>query len=217
LKNPHIKQHEGKLHVGLYVRIENFGISNKSEKSYEKGDMPVVLKVQSTTSILGIEGSNTEFIPKFFHIDSISEFRKRSHEQWAIAMIAACVIGIRAAYGHFHQFIIVDGYTDSDNDIIALGPHFQKEYNQIVEPFNSGQCVMVLFENIAINPTRDRYLCTDANTIISTVVDTFVQLQLQIIHNKLCTKAQISSREVCISLPSTSFLLVTAASSYYGL
>jgi hypothetical protein len=128
--------------------------------------------------------------------------------------IAACIIGIRGAYGHFHQLIIADGDSNSDNDIIALGPHFQKEYNQIVEAFNSGQCVMVLFKNIAISPTRDRYLCTDASTIISTVVDTFVQLQLQTIHNKLCTQAQTSSRKVCISLPSTSFLLVTVASSY---
>jgi hypothetical protein len=138
VRNPHIEQHEGKLHVGSYVRIENFGVSNKSEKSYEKGDMPVVLKVQSTTSVLGIEGSNIEFFPKFFHTDSISEFRKRSHERWAMATIAVCIIGIRGAYGRFHQLIIVDGYNDSDNDIITLGPHFQKEYNQIVEAFNSG-------------------------------------------------------------------------------
>jgi hypothetical protein len=126
-----LKQHEGKLHVGSSVRIENFGVSNKSEKSYEKGDMPVVLKVQSTTSVLGIEGSNTEFFPKFFHTDSISEFRKRSHEQWAMTTIVVCVIGIRGAYGRFHQFIIADGYSDNDNNIIALGHHFQKEYNKL--------------------------------------------------------------------------------------
>jgi hypothetical protein len=132
-----------------------------------------------------------------------------------MATIAACIIGIRGTYGRFHQLITVDGYSDSNNDIIALGPHFQKEYNQIVEAFNSGQCVMVLFKNIAISPTRNRYLCTDASTIISTVVDTFVQLQLQTIHNKLCTQAQPLSWEVCISLPSTSFFLVTVASSYF--
>jgi hypothetical protein len=213
LRNPHIEQHEGKLHVGSYVRIENFGVSNKSEKSYEKGDMPVVLKVQSTTSVLGIEGSNTEFIPKFFHTDSIAEFRKRSHEQWAMATIAVCVIGIRGAYGRFNQLIIADGDNDNDNDIIALGPHFQKEYNQIVEAFNSGQCVMVLFKNITISSTGDRYLRTDPSTIISTVIDTFAQLQLQAIHNKLCTQAQTSSREVCYHLYHF-FYLVTAASSY---
>jgi hypothetical protein len=89
-----------------------------SQKSYEKGDMLVVLKVQSTISVLGIEGSNTEFIPKFFHTDSIAEFRKRSHEQWTMATIVVCIIGIRGAYGRFNQLIIVDG--DNDNDIIAF-------------------------------------------------------------------------------------------------
>jgi hypothetical protein len=93
-----------------------------------------------------------------------------------MATIVVCVIGIRGAYGRFHQLNITDGYSDSDNDIIALGPHFQKECNQIVEGFNSGQCVMILFKNIAISPTGDRYLRTDVSTIISTIVDTFVQL-----------------------------------------
>ena len=142
------------------------------ENTHKKDDMLVVLKVQSMTSILGIKGSNTEFI----HIDSIVEFYKRSHKHGAMATIAACVIGIRSTYGCFQQLIIADGYSDSDIDIIAFGPHFQKKYNQIVEAFNSSQCIMVLFKNIAISPTRDRYLRTDANTIISTVVDTFVQL-----------------------------------------
>jgi hypothetical protein len=94
-----------------------------------------------------------------------------------MATIVVCVIGIRGAYGRFNQLIIADGDNDNDNDIITLGPHFQKEYNQIVEAFNSGQCVMVLFKNITISYTGDRYLCTDPSTIISTVVDTFVQLQ----------------------------------------
>jgi hypothetical protein len=77
-------------------------VSSKSEKSYEKGDMPVVLKVQSTTSVLVIEDSENEFILKFFHTNSISEFRKRSHEQWATTTIAACVIGIKGTYGRFY-------------------------------------------------------------------------------------------------------------------
>jgi hypothetical protein len=130
-----------------------------------------------------------------------------------MATIVVCVIGIRGAYGRFNQLIIADGDNDNDNDIIALGPHFQKEYNQIVEAFNSGQCVMVLFKNITISSTGDRYLRTDPSTIISTVIDTFAQLQLQAIHNKLCTQAQTSSREVCYHLYHF-FSLVTAASSY---
>jgi hypothetical protein len=55
---------------------------------------------------------------------------------------------------------------------------------------------MVLFKNIGISQTGDQYLCTDASTIISTDVDNFVQIQLQSIHNKLCSQSQTSSREV---------------------
>jgi hypothetical protein len=51
-------------------------VSNKSEKSFEKYDMPVVLKVQSSTSVIVIKDSGNEFIPKFFHSDNILEFRK---------------------------------------------------------------------------------------------------------------------------------------------
>ena len=134
--------------------------------------MPDVLKVQSTTSIFMIEDSRNKLIPQFFHIDSISKFQKRSHEQWATTTIVACIIGIKGTYGCFHQFIIAD------------------------EGFNSGQCVMVLFKNIGISQTRYQYLCTDASIIISTNVDNFVQIQLRSIHNKLCSQSQTSSREV---------------------
>jgi hypothetical protein len=54
------------------------------------------------------EDSRNEFIPKFFHTDSISEFQKWSHEQWATTTIVACIIGIRGTYGRFHQLIIAD-------------------------------------------------------------------------------------------------------------
>ena len=172
-------------------------MSLKSEKSFEKGDMPVAIKIESTSAVNVMEGKDNEFVPKFYHTDSIGEFRKR-HDQWALATLAVCVIGIRGAYGRFNQLLIADGDTENDNDIIALGPQFQVEYNQIVEAFNNGLCIMVLFKNITISQTGDRYLCTNASTIISTVVDNFVQEQLKAIHSKLCVMTQISSREVWI-------------------
>ena len=197
LVRPQIEQHEGKLNVGSFVRIENFGVANKSEKSFEKGDMPVVMKVQSTTSVTIIQsGGDNEFSPKFYHSDTIAEFRKRSHEQWAIATIAVCVIGIRGTYGRYHQLVIADGYTENDNDIVALGPQFQSEYSQILEAFNNGQCVMVLFKNISVSQSGERFLRTEGSTILSTVVDNFVQMQLQAIHNRLCATTPTSTREV---------------------
>ena len=57
---------------------------------------------------------------------------------------------------------------------------------------------MVLFKSITISQTGDQYVSTNAITIISTVVDNFVQEQLKAIHSKLCIMIQISSGEVWV-------------------
>ena len=74
LKSLEIEQHQTKFHVGLVLRIENFGIPLKSEKSFEKGDMRVAIKIESTIVVNVVEGRDNEFVPKFYHIDSIGEF-----------------------------------------------------------------------------------------------------------------------------------------------
>ena len=79
LESPEIEQHQAKFHVGSVLYIENFGVSLKSEKSFEKGNMPVVIKVESITTINVVEGRDNEFVEIFYHIDSIGEFQKR-HE-----------------------------------------------------------------------------------------------------------------------------------------
>ena len=93
---------------------------------------------------------------------------------------------------------VTDKNTKNDNDIVTLDSQFQKEYNQIVEAFNNRHCVMVLFKNITINQTEDQYLRINASTIISIVVDNFVQKQLKAIHGKLYVMTQTPSKEVCI-------------------
>ena len=89
LKSPEIEQYQAKFHVGSVLRIENFGVSLKSKKSFEKGDMPVAIKVESTTAVDVVEGRDNKFVPKFYHTDSIGEFQKR-HEQWASATLTVC-------------------------------------------------------------------------------------------------------------------------------
>lgn len=55
--------------------------------------MHVVLDVETITSVTIIfNGGENDFIPKFFHRDSIAVFRKCSHEQWATLTIIVCVI-----------------------------------------------------------------------------------------------------------------------------
>jgi len=47
MKSPHIKMHEQYLPNGMYVR-EFFRIESKSKKGFEKGDMHVVITIEST-------------------------------------------------------------------------------------------------------------------------------------------------------------------------
>lgn len=102
-------------------------------------------------------------------------------------MTVACVIGIRDTYKRYDQLVIVDEYIENDNNIIALGPQFQNEYIQIVKPFDNVQCVMALFKNIQ---SGEYFPCIEGSTIISTVVDNFVQMQSHAIHNMLCSTTQ---------------------------
>lgn len=37
----HIHQHEPKLHVGSYIHCEDFGMVNKFDKAFEKGECPL--------------------------------------------------------------------------------------------------------------------------------------------------------------------------------
>ena len=55
LKTEH---HQTNLHVGSFVCIENFGAIVKSKKSFEKGDMPIVIKVESTIYVNVIQGND---------------------------------------------------------------------------------------------------------------------------------------------------------------
>lgn len=174
-----------------------FGVAKKSKKSHEKGNMSFVLKVQSTTIVTVIEGSaKNEFIPKFYHFDSIAEFYKHSHEVWTSGTIAAFVIDIRGTYlglhGKLHQIVLVDGCTKYNHDTLVFSDNFQGEYNQIVEAFNSRQCVMALFKNISTIQIGDWYFVMRCYNIISTIVDDFFHMQLQVIHKKISNKAPTS-------------------------
>jgi hypothetical protein len=38
----------------MFVRVENFGIESKSKKGFDKGDMHVVIIIESTTIVSSI-------------------------------------------------------------------------------------------------------------------------------------------------------------------
>jgi hypothetical protein len=78
VKSPHIQMHEDVLQKGLYVKVENFGIEAKSQRGFEKRDMPNILMVESTTILSSITMFKPTLIPLFFHFDSLKEFRSNS-------------------------------------------------------------------------------------------------------------------------------------------
>lgn len=51
-----------------------------------------------------------------------------------------------------------------------------KKFNQIVEAFNNGQYVMVLLKNISVSQCGERYLRTEASTIITSLVNNFAEM-----------------------------------------
>jgi hypothetical protein len=50
--------HEQHLQKGMFVKVENFGITSKSKKGFEKGDMHVVITIESITIVLSTPAFN---------------------------------------------------------------------------------------------------------------------------------------------------------------
>jgi hypothetical protein len=45
--------------------------------------------------------------------------------------------------------LIIDGESEFDQDVFALGNNFKTEYEELLEAYNEGQCAMVLIKNVA--------------------------------------------------------------------
>jgi copper(I)-binding protein len=51
VKSPYIKMHEQHLQKNMFVKVENFCIESKSKRRFEKGDMHVIITIESTTIV----------------------------------------------------------------------------------------------------------------------------------------------------------------------
>jgi len=77
------------------VRVENFGIhESKCKRGFEKGDMHVVITIESIIILSSILAFQPELVPMFFHMDSIREFKSSIHN-WRSATIVVIIIGVR--------------------------------------------------------------------------------------------------------------------------
>jgi hypothetical protein len=64
VKSPYIEMHEQNLQKIMFVKVENFGIESKSKRGCEKGDMHVVITIESTTIVSWIPLENLEVLFK---------------------------------------------------------------------------------------------------------------------------------------------------------
>jgi hypothetical protein len=71
VKSPHIEMNEQLLKKRMYVKVEFFCIDSKSKRGFEKGDIHIVIIVDSTTIVSSISSFHLELIPMFFHTNSI--------------------------------------------------------------------------------------------------------------------------------------------------
>jgi hypothetical protein len=71
----HIEMHEHHLQKNMCVKVENFGIESNSKRGFEKNDMHVVIKMESTTIVSSIPAFQLELIFMLIHMDSIRKFR----------------------------------------------------------------------------------------------------------------------------------------------
>jgi hypothetical protein len=95
---------------------KNFGIEARSQRGFEKGDMLIILIMESTTIVFSIITFELVLIPMFFHFDSLKKIRYRSSQSkfftTIIVVIVTTIRGVKSS--HERQLMIVDGEGQFD-------------------------------------------------------------------------------------------------------
>ncbi len=74
--------------------MEFFCIESKFKRGFEKGDMHVVVTIESTTITSLILTFQPKLAPMFFHMDSIRKFRSLIL-YWRSTTIVVIIIGVK--------------------------------------------------------------------------------------------------------------------------
>jgi hypothetical protein len=165
--------HENVLQKKLYVKVENFGIEAKSQRGFEKNNMPNILMVESTTILSSITMFKLILIPMFSHFDSLKEFRSKSlQSKFSTTTIVIIVIAIKGGNSsHEGRLMIVDGESQFDQIVLAFSNQFKTKNDQLVETKKINQCVMVLVKNVIATIVDNRSFQTQPFTILSKMID----------------------------------------------
>jgi hypothetical protein len=119
-----------------------------------------------------------------------------------IVVIVIGVRGIGDSIGE-KQLSIANGEGEFDQDVLALGNNFKTKYEQLLEAYNVGQCVMVLIKIVTKTSKGNQYLRAQHYIILTKFVDKTTQARLLQLHNKL-SSAQFAFKKVN-SFPFLSF------------
>jgi hypothetical protein len=170
----------------MFVKVENFGIDSKSKRGFEKGDMHIIITIESITIVPSILAFQLKLIPMFFQMDSIRKFRKFIW-RWRSATIVVIIIGVRGVGDNKGEkkLLIIDGEGEFDQDVFTLGNNFRIKYEQLLEAYNGSHCTMVLIKNVTTIIKGNRYLRAQNYIILTKVVEEVTQARLLQLHNKL--------------------------------
>jgi hypothetical protein len=78
----------------MFVKVENFGIESKSKMGFEKGDMHVVITIESMIIVSLITIFEPKLVSMFFHMDSIRE-NLIFFQGWNFVTIAIIIVGVK--------------------------------------------------------------------------------------------------------------------------
>jgi len=196
-----IHHHEEKIRRGVYVRVENFGVKRKHARGFQKGDMPWTLLVTQNSHISVLPSFSLEWLPIFYTETCIKDFKKKTHKMFPMASFSIVVVDVRGLYKgenneDFNQIMIADAIIKDDHDIIGFSHSFHDEYLKIKAAFESGEQVLVMFKNISTTLKYDRFLKTNAFSIVTPVVDEKECAKLLLIYSRISTSNQADLKEV---------------------
>jgi hypothetical protein len=103
----------------MYVKVESFGVKSKSKQGFEKGDMHIVIIVESTTIVSSISSFHLELVPIVFDTNSIREFINFV-QSWSFANIMVIITSVRGGGDNNgeKQLMIVDGKGKFDQNVL---------------------------------------------------------------------------------------------------
>jgi hypothetical protein len=89
---------------------------------------------------------------------------------------SAIVIGMRDHYksannDDYCQVIVADEIGEEDYDTVEFTQAFHEKYTKIKNDFESDENILVLFKNTTTTSKYDRFLKTDAFTIVTSIID----------------------------------------------